>query len=227
MGLRIAREGRLIEVVIDRPPVNALNGELYDALAAAFAAARAEDVLLLSSAVRHFCTGQDLSEHQAAKDEQQAAADLRRGAAAVIAALRCEATVIAAVHGAAIGAGALIACSADVIVASDDAWLSLPELQVGVSIGGAVASRTLGGPLTRRLLLTGDRVAASQLAAMGAVQLVERGELASQSKGVAHKILALDPAVLALARASWGGGEREAAAAAYEAEIDAFLAHGV
>src|SRR4051794_11925273 len=102
MGLRIAREGSLIEVVMDRPPVNALNGELYDALAAAFDGARAGEVLLLRSATKHFCTGQDLAEHQADKDASQAAADLRRGAAAVIAALRCEATVVAAVHGGAI-----------------------------------------------------------------------------------------------------------------------------
>lgn len=224
MGLRMTREGRLIDVVIDRPPVNALNGELYDALAAAFSGAKAGDVLLVRSATRHFCTGQDLAEHQADKDPAQAAADLRRGAAAIIAALRCEAIVVAAVHGAAIGAGALMACSADVLLVSDDAWLSLPELQVGVSIGGAVAARTLGGPLTRRMLLTGERIVASQLCSMGSARLVPRDVLEDEARRVTEMILGLDPEVLSLARSSWGGGEREAAAAAYEGEIEAFLA---
>lgn len=222
MALRVTREGRLLDVVIDRPPVNALDGELYDALTAQLGTAGPDDVVLLRSAARHFCTGQDLAEHQADKDAHQAAADLRRGAAAVLAVLRCEAPVVAAVHGAAIGAGALLACAADVLVVADDAWFRLPELQVGVSIGGAVAERTLGGPLTRRMLLTGERVAAGQLASMGAARLVARTDLEAEARQAAGAIVDLDQRVLHLARSRWGGGEREAAASAYEAEIEAF-----
>lgn len=226
MSLHISRAGRVLELVVDRPPINALDGEHYDALAAAFEGAGPDVVVLLRSAARHFCTGQDLGEHEAAKDAEQAAADLRRGAAAIIAALRCEAPIVAAVHGAAIGAGALLACSADVLLTSDDAWFSLPELQVGVTIGGAVAARTLGGALTRRMLLTGERVPAAQIAALGAARTVARDDLESSAHEAAVAVAALDPALAALARSSWGAGEREAAARAYEAEIDAFLTRG-
>ena len=224
MSLRIVRDGRIVELVLDRPPINALDGEHYDALASAFGEARADDVVVLRSDARHFCTGQDLREHEVAKDAEQAAADLRRGAAAVIAALRCEAPIVAAVHGAAIGAGALLACSADVLLTSDDAWFSLPELQVGVTIGGAVAARTLGGALTRRMLLTGERVSAAQVVAIGASRLVGRDDLESSAREEASAIARLDPALVSLARRTWGSGEREAAAQAYEAEIEAFLA---
>lgn len=224
MSLRIVRDGRIVELVLDRPPINALDGEHYDALAAAFDGAGADDVVLLRSTARHFCTGQDLREHEAVKESEEAAADLRRGAAAIIAALRCEAPIVAAVHGAAIGAGALLACSADVLLTSDDAWFSLPELQVGVTIGGAVAARTFGGALTRRMLLTGERVSADQVAATGASRLVTRDGLEASAREDAEAIARLDPALVSTARRGWGSGEREAAACAYEAEIETFLA---
>lgn len=224
MSLHVSRDGRIVEIILDRPPINALDGELYDALATQLGAVGADDVVLLRSATRHFCTGQDLREHEAPKDAQEAAADLRRGAAAIIAALRCEAPIVAAVHGAAIGAGALLACSADVLLTSDDAWFSLPELQVGVTIGGAVAARTFGGALTRRMLLTGERVPAEQIAAAGGSRLVAREALEEAAREAAEAVARLDPTLLSLARRTWGSGEREAAAQAYEAEFEAFLA---
>ncbi|WP_111719534.1 enoyl-CoA hydratase/isomerase family protein [Homoserinimonas sp. OAct 916] len=224
MSIRCTREGRLLDVVLDRPPVNALNGELYDALAEVFDSATEEDVLLLRSATRHFCSGQDLAEYTATDDGAEAIAQLRRGAAAITGALRCRAPIVAAVHGAAIGAGALLACSADVLIASDDAWLSLPELQVGISIGGAVASRALGGALSRRMLLTGERVAAAQLAEVGAARVVTRVELDESAFAAARAVAALEPSLVSLARSTWGAGEREATARAYEHEIEAFVA---
>ncbi len=225
MGLHCTRAGRLLNVVIDRPPVNALHGELYDALTDVFNSAAVGDVVLLGSATKHFCSGQDLAEHKTVKTHAQAAADLRRGAAAIIAALRCKAPIVVAVQGAAIGAGALLACSADVLIAAEDAWLSLPELKVGVTIGGAVAQRSLGGPLSRRMLLTGERITAAQLSAVGAARVVTRDELEGTALAAAQAIAALDLSLVDLARSTWGAGEREAVARAYEMEIEGFLRH--
>lgn len=217
------RMGRLLNVSIDRPPVNALNGPLYDALTDVFNSASDEEVVLLRSATQHFCSGQDLDEHRSVTTDAQAALNLRRGAAAILAALRCKAPIVVAVRGAALGAGALLACSADVFIASDDAWLGLPELQVGVTIGGAVAQRSLGGPLSRRMLLTGERITASQLSGVGAARVVKPDDLEDAALAAAQSIAALNPSLVALARATWGAGEREAVAQAYENEIEQFL----
>lgn len=225
MNLHCTRAGRLLNVAIDRPPVNALNGKLYDALTDVFNSATIEDVLLLRSATKHFCSGQDLDEHKSGKTHAQVAADLRRGAAAIIAALRCKAPIVVAVHGAAIGAGALLACSADVLIAAEDAWLSLPELKVGVTVGGAVADRSLGGPLSRRMMLTGERITAAQLSTVGAARVVARDELAGAALAAAQAIADLDLSLVGLARSIWGAGEREATARAYENEIEGFLKH--
>ena len=225
MSLHCTRADRLLNVIIDRPPVNALNGELYDALTYVFNSATAGDVVLLGSATKHFCSGQDLDEHKSVKTLAQVTADLRRGAAAIIAALRCKAPIVVAVHGAAIGAGALLACSADVLIAAEDAWLSLPELKVGVTIGGAVAERSLGGPLSRRMLLTGERITAAQLSGVGAARVVTRDELDGTALAAAQAIAALDSSLVVLARSTWGAGEREAVARAYENEIEVFLKH--
>lgn len=223
MTIRISRSESIVHIEIDRPPVNALNGRLYTELTAAFRAVSPDEVVLLISRSRHFSSGQDLNEHSGARSVAQHAFDLRTGAAAVVAALQCRAPVVAAVHGAAIGAGALLACAADVLVVAEDAWFSLPELQIGVSVGEAVANRAFGGPLTRRMLLTGDRVDALQLSRMGAARMVERSELELVAHEYAAKIAGLDIELVNQARSSWGRGEREHCATAYLREVEDFI----
>lgn len=224
MNVHLSRTGSILRIVMDRPPVNALNDAMYRELDAAFSVAAAGEVVLLTSNARHFCAGQDLEEHRTQKTRTQQASQLQAGAAAILAALRCRAPIVAAVHGSAIGAGALLACAADVLIMAEDACLSLPELQVGLSIGGAVAARTLGGPLSRRMLLTGERADAAHLAAIGAAKVVSGEDLVPTALDAAMRIAALDPQILAHARREWGGGERESAALAYQAEVEGFLA---
>jgi enoyl-CoA hydratase len=112
-----------------------------------------------------------------------------------------------------------------VLIAAEDAWLSLPELKVGVTVGGAVAERSLGGPLSRRMLLTGERITAAQLSGVGAARVVTRDELEDTALVAAQAIVALNSALVDLARSTWGAGEREAVARSYENEIEGFLKH--
>lgn len=227
MAIRRYISQSIFHIVMDRPPHNALDTEMYESLTAAFAEASADQVIVLSSAARHFSAGQDLNELQRERTYAEQVQDLHTGAGAIFAALRCQAPIVAAVHGAAIGAGALLACAADVLILSEDAWLKLPELQVGVPIGAPVAARVLGGPLSRRMLLTAEPVQAMTLGAMGAATVVKRNDLEQTAVEVASKILAMQPNLLSFARKMWGMNERESAAELYQAEIDEFLKLGL
>src|ERR1700761_3517410 len=103
------------EVVIDHPPVNALDVAGWFALAAAPPAAGrvpTNRVVILRANGRGFCAGVDIKEINAKGDE--ALVGVNRGCAAAFAAVYdCEVPVIAAVQGFCLGGGIGLAGNAD------------------------------------------------------------------------------------------------------------------
>ena len=128
----------IAEVVIDHPPVNALDVAGWFGLAdAVLAAGRVPEnrVVILRAEGRGFCAGVDIKEIQAEGD--QALIGANRGCFAAFAAVyECEVPVIAAVHGFCLGGGVGLAGNADIVVASDDATFGLPEVDRG-ALGAA------------------------------------------------------------------------------------------
>ncbi|XRQ09588.1 enoyl-CoA hydratase/isomerase family protein [Actinomadura welshii] len=212
--MRIRREGRIVRATLDRPPVNALDTAAYRWLSAACAAVRPDECLLIDAAGRVFSAGHD-------RGEPPGGESLAAGAAALTAVLRCPAPVVVAAQGPAIGAGALLLAAADVPLIASDAWLKLPELDVGVTVGHAILSRLVPPALASRALLTSEQIPADVLT----TALVHPSDgLPGAAVEAARAVLAKPPDLVSLARRSWG--ERERAAAAYEAEVAAFQAHG-
>ncbi|MDA8343246.1 MAG: enoyl-CoA hydratase family protein, partial [Actinomycetota bacterium] len=132
------KEHGIAEVVIDHPPVNALDAAGWFALAdAILAAGRVPEnrVVVLRAEGRGFCAGVDIKEIQAKGDAALVGAN--RGCFAAFAAVyECEVPVIAAVHGFCLGGGIGLAGNADLIVAADDATFGLPEVDRG-ALGAA------------------------------------------------------------------------------------------
>src|SRR5580700_8051060 len=126
------------EVVIDLPPVNALDVASWFAFAEAVLAAGAIPsvrVVVVRAEGRGFCAGVDIKEIQAKGNE--ALVGVNRGCAAAFAAIYgCEVPVICAVHGFCLGGGIGLAGSADIVVAAHDATFGLPEVDRG-ALGGA------------------------------------------------------------------------------------------
>ncbi|GGM45975.1 enoyl-CoA hydratase/isomerase family protein [Dactylosporangium sucinum] len=218
--LEVRRHGRVVEAQLARPPANALHRELYAALRQTAELVEEGEVLLVTGQGRHFCTGQDLNEYAAAAAAGRAADEVRHGAAAITALLRCRGLVVVAAHGAAIGGGALIVAAADVAILAESAWLSLPELTVGFPLGYAVAARLLPAPTVRRMMLAGERVTAGQVDRLGAARVVPADQLQVTAADVAERMASLDTGVVYAGRPGWGPRERARAAAAYQAEVD-------
>ena len=210
--MRTRREGRLVRATLDRPPVNALDMASYRWLGETCAAMRPDECLLIDAAGHVFSAGHD-------RGEDATACGLTVGAAALTAVLRCPAPVVVAAQGPAIGAGALLLAAADIPLIAADAWVKLPELDVGVTVGHAILSRLLPPAMASRALLTSEQIPA---AGLDAVLVRPPDELARAAEDAARTLLAKPSDLVSLARRSWG--ERERAAAAYESEVADFQA---
>ena len=151
------------EVVIDHPPVNALDVAGWFALAdALLAAGRVPDnrVVVLRAEGRGFCAGVDIKEIQARGDE--ALVGVNRGCAAAFGAVYdCEVPVIAAVQGFCLGGGIGLAGNADIVLASEDATFGLPEVDRGALGAATHLSRLVPQHLMRQMVYTAAPVPAA------------------------------------------------------------------
>ena len=196
------------EVVIDHPPVNALDVagwfELADALLAV-GRVPSNRVAVLRATGRGFCAGVDIKEINAKGDE--ALVGVNRGCAAAFAAVYdCEVPVIAAVQGFCLGGGIGLAGNADMVIASEDATFGLPEVDRGALGAATHLARLVPQPLMRAMVYTCRTVTAQQLLAFGTVlEVVPPGELRAAARALANQIAAKDPAVIRLAKQSLNG----------------------
>jgi enoyl-CoA hydratase len=116
--------------------------------------------------------------------------------------------VIAAVQGAAVGAGCVLAACCDFIFAAETAFFALPEIDVGQGGGGAFLGRILPRGKVRRMALTGERVSAAEFYRLGAVEAcLPAGELLPAAIATAAKIAAKNPRALARVRGAFAAVE--------------------
>ncbi len=197
------------EVVIDHPPVNALDVAGWFALAdAVTAAGRVPDnrVVIVRAEGRGFCAGVDIKEIQARGDEALIGAN--RGCAAAFAAVyECEVPVIAAVHGFCLGGGFGLAGNADIVVASDDATFGLPEVDRGALGAATHLARLVPQHRMRAMVYTAQPATAAELAALriGAAGRPPRRGCVEAADEVADDIAAKSPTIIRRAKESLNG----------------------
>ena len=213
---------KVIVVTIDRPPVNAMTMSLYAEMAATFEAiSKRMDVncaVLTSAGSKAFCAGKDLQEflNTSVEDDPKQAPIVRRAFSAV---QQCSIPVIAAVNGAATGAGCVFASLADIRFASSKAFFSLPEINIGRCGGAAHMGRHLPQGVLRRIFFTGDALSADDAYRLGFVdRVLAPDELMPAALQLAAKIAAKSPLGLRLAKKTVNEGERLALEAALDIE---------
>lgn len=166
------QDPHVLIVEIDRPPVNALSlalmrqlRDVFSGLAEAHSATRC---VVLTGAGRTFSAGADVKELSERTTEGQLARSVvSRGCFDAI--RRCPVPVVAAVNGAAIGAGVVVASCCDIVIASEVARFALPEVLVGVMGGARHMARLVPDKMVRYLALSGRQVDAQTLARIGGV----------------------------------------------------------
>lgn len=193
------REGAIVTLTMNRPErMNALNNELSTSLNEALgriAADHSVHVVVLTGAGRAFCAGGDLSAIGAGRaqgDASQLEPLLRSGMQAVLRMRTMPQPVIAAVNGAAAGAGMNLALAADIRVASEDAVFGQNFAKVGLfpDYGGTYFLPQLVGPsVAAEMFYTGDMIDAKAALRLGIVNQVASAEsLAGEVRKLAEKI---------------------------------------
>jgi enoyl-CoA hydratase len=196
------------EVVIDHPPVNALDvAAWFDLAEAMLAAGRVPDnrVVVLRAEGRGFCAGVDIKEIQAKGDAALIGAN--RGCFAAFAAVyECEVPVVAAVHGFCLGGGIGLAGNADIVVASEDATFGLPEVDRGALGAATHLSRLVPQHRMRSMVYTATPATASELHSYGSVlRVVPNDRLVDAAYEVAADIAAKSPTIIRRAKESLNG----------------------
>lgn len=184
-------------VTLERPPVNAVDREMYLEIAELFnnIDVLGDDVraVVLTGAGKHFCAGNDLDEF-ATMTPENGTERMWRVREAFFAIQDCAVPVIGAVAGVAIGTGLAIAAACDFVVASEDARFGLPELSVGVMGGARHLARMAPQPLVRRMFFTGEHIPARTFQESGgAVVVVPRDELMARARDYALRIASFSP----------------------------------
>lgn len=176
---------------------NALSPEFYAAVTAALGEAAADPAvgaIVLTGEGGHFCAGGDL--RQLAKRRELPVQERRaklEGLHDLIRSVRdCPKPVVAAVEGAAAGAGLSLALACDMLVAARNAVFSMAYVKVGLTPDGggtAFLAEFVSRQVLTELCLTGERISGERMHALGPVnRLAEPGQALQAAIALAGQI---------------------------------------
>jgi enoyl-CoA hydratase/carnithine racemase len=175
--VRVERDEAIATIRLDRPPVNALNAQVQDELAAAAAQVGADHAIravVVYGGGKVFAAGADIKE-MADASYVRVAEDSRRLQAAFTAVAKIPKPVVAAVSGYALGGGLELALCADFRVAGEGARLGQPEMLLGVIPGAGGTQRLprlIGPARAKDIIYTGRFVPAAEAREIGLVDKV-------------------------------------------------------
>ncbi|MEU7142827.1 enoyl-CoA hydratase-related protein [Nocardia sp. NPDC046473] len=190
-------DGKVLRVTITNPKrKNAVDYDTMLALGDTFVAAAADRsvrVIVLTGDGGDFCTGADLS--ATVREAQRGITpDMTMDVAnrLVKAIVDSPVPVIARVKGAAAGVGVAVALAADLVYASDDAYLLLAFINIGLMPDGGAAAMiaaAAGRPLAAEMALLGERLPAPAAKQAGLFTAVlPEAELDTRVEAAAAKI---------------------------------------
>lgn len=217
--IKLSIENGVARVVLNRPDkMNALTTQMRAEITHAVKdASNKARVIVMTGEGRAFCSGQDLGDRadvskldleRTLRDEYQPMLEAISGA---------PIPTIAAVNGAAAGAGANLALAADVVIASESAYFLQAFSRIGLipDAGGTYAMpRMMGMAKAMGAALFADKISARDADALGLIwEAVADDEfeahVAARAKHLAEGPTAAYGAIKRVIRASWDNSEPE------------------
>ncbi|WP_280155411.1 enoyl-CoA hydratase/isomerase family protein [Piscinibacter sp. XHJ-5] len=203
--------GRVAEVTMCRPPVNAISEEWGVAFTELLDGLDARDdwsVLHLRSSQKVFAAGADLAQIQSWITAERPDATLSSYIGKLQAVYRrlesLSRVTLAEIGGAALGGGLELALCCDLRVAADEIKVGLPEVGIGLipGLGGTQRlTRLVGRGTAARLVLSAEPVDGASACALGIVQWsVPRERLAAEAARIADRIAGLPLPALKVAK---------------------------
>ena len=205
--VRLEVADHVATVTMDRAPVNAQNRQSREELIRVFDAISDRDdvrVAILTGAGKVFSAGADVKERVGLVQQPGDYVHHNRITREYFYAISdCAKPVIAAVNGAAFGAGFVLALACDIVIASEDAYFVMPELDVGLAGGAGFLMQHFGRSMARYMYFTARRIPAAELHRLGVITAVlPPDRLMAEARAIATDIAAKSPsAVRAVKRA--------------------------
>lgn len=204
----VALEENVAVVTMRRPPVNAQNRRFREEIIRIFDTLHDTPevrAIILTGEGRAFSAGADLKERPGLADEPGAYPRHNRLVrAAFDCVMECEKPVIAAINGPAIGAGCVLALCCDILLASEEAFLSMTEVDVGLAGGVRHVLRHFGQSDARLMIMTARRITGPELYRMNVVSAcVPGGTLMETAQGIAQEIAGKVPLAVRAAKRSF------------------------
>ncbi|MCU1400723.1 MAG: enoyl-CoA hydratase EchA20 [Acidimicrobiales bacterium] len=210
MGISTSVDERgVAEIVVDCPKVNALTVAQWFELADAVTVAgrdTATRAVVLRAEGKGFNAGVDIKEMQNTSGFDALIGANKGCYAAFAAVYDCPVPVITAVQGFCVGGGIGLVGNSDIIIATDDAYFGLPEVDRGALGAATHLSRLVPQHKMRAMVYTSATATAAELHAFGSVlQVVPRAELRDAAMAVAHQIADKSPVVIRAAKECLNG----------------------
>ena len=172
--LSVEQNDRVRLLRLERPPVNALDSALLEALTRELAQAGADEdqAVILCGTPGRFCAGLDTGELGAATPEERTGILARLGALLAVVA-DCPAPVAAAITGHCLGGGLALAALCDYrVMEQGDYKIGLPEVSLGLPLSNRVQrvlARLTGAHYAQRLCVEGRLLGPEQAQRTGLV----------------------------------------------------------
>lgn len=185
--LEVSIEEQVATVCLNRPDkANAMNGAMWDELQTCFEWLDEEPTVravILAGNGKHFCAGLDLAVfgnlHGASAEPARRAEQLRRTILRLQGNLtaieKCRVPVLAAIHNTCIGGGVDMTCCADMRYATEDAYFSIREIDIGMTADVGTLQRLpkiIPDGVVRELAYTGRNMGAREAKEVGFVNRV-------------------------------------------------------
>lgn len=206
-SLNTHRDGNLLRICLDNPPVNGLGHELRSGLDAALLKAQEDsgvEAVIIHGAGKMFCGGADIRQFGTSK---AGAEPTLRSIASRIASM--SKPVIAAIHSMALGGGLELAMACHFRIAARGSKLGLPEVKLGLLPGGGGTQRLprlVGIEMALQMITSGDPIDAAQAFEHGLVDALAERDVVAEACDFARGQVAAGAALpLAADRAPTGG----------------------
>jgi enoyl-CoA hydratase len=229
-NLKLEKGEGIAVVTLDRPPVNSLNVKAYQEIYDAFCECEQDDsigaVILTGAGEKIFTAGLDVKE-VAGKSipDYVAFGRISRGCLDKIASI--QKPTIAAVFGFVLGGALELALACDLRIATTDAKMGCPEINLGIIPGSGGTQRMpriIGMGKTKELLFSGDTVSGEEAYRIGLVnKVVSKETLLDEAKSWAKKLAAKPRVAMSLLKHAIDHGMDMDLSSALTFETDCFI----
>ena len=201
--IRADRSGAVLTLTLDRPPLNVLSLSMIESLASALESAATEPGLavvhLRGAGPKGFCAGVDVADHTSDRIRPMLEAFHR-----VFRLLnRMDPVSVAEVHGACLGGGLELAALCEFAIASEDAKIGQPEIELACfpPVAAAAFGAIVGPKRAADLILTGRTIDGREAERIGLVsRAVPAAALAEETRRLVDALAAKSRPVLAITK---------------------------